>query len=67
MCARYEMLIPDAERDELHLKIWNYLSWLQGRLVDLDEADSAVSVRGAMEDDDDLAEDGGGKKKKEKM
>ena len=58
------MLIPDAERDELHLKIWNYLSWLQGRLVDLDEADSAVK---AMEDDDDLAEDGGGKKKKEKM
>ena len=31
--------IPDIERDELHIEIYNYLSWLHDRLSELDEGD----------------------------
>ena len=28
--------MPDAERDELHIEIYNYLSWLHGKLEDIE-------------------------------
>lgn len=44
--------ISDAERDELHVEIYKYLSWLHGRLSELEE-DEAAAV--ASEDGEDVA------------
>ena len=36
--------IPDAERDELHVEIYKYLSWLHSKLADLSETACAATM-----------------------
>ena len=64
--------MPDAERDELHIEIYNYLSWLHGKLEDIESknnnnnAAAAAEVAAAMtspmktNDDDEDGEDAEG-------
>ena len=65
--------MPDAERDELHIEIYNYLSWLHGKLEDIESknnnnnAAAAVEVAAAMtspmetnDDEEDAEEDAEG-------
>ena len=41
--------IPDAERDELHVEIYKYLSWLHSKLADLSEtACAAIMLEEAL-------------------
>ena len=65
--------MPDADRDELHIEIYNYLSWLHGKLEDIEtknnnnNAASTAEVAAAMtspmktnDDEEDAEEDAEG-------
>lgn len=52
--------LPDAERDELHIEIYNYLSWLHAKL---DRIEKKAAVASAALDDEDDQEDKKDKKK----
>mmetsp|Transcript_18625 Transcript_18625/g.44835 ORF Transcript_18625/g.44835 Transcript_18625/m.44835 type:complete len:738 (-) Transcript_18625:209-2422(-) len=39
---RDDSFMPDAERDELHVEIFNYLSWLHAKLADLERKDAEL-------------------------
>eukprot|EP00581_Thalassiosira_minuscula_P018904 CAMPEP_0183720586 /NCGR_PEP_ID=MMETSP0737-20130205/13154_1 /TAXON_ID=385413 /ORGANISM="Thalassiosira miniscula, Strain CCMP1093" /LENGTH=638 /DNA_ID=CAMNT_0025950473 /DNA_START=722 /DNA_END=2638 /DNA_ORIENTATION=+ len=61
--------LPDLERDELHIEIYNYLRWLHGKLSDLEEkqrnaaaAEELVDAAVAATNNDTNAEEGGKKK-----
>lgn len=47
--------LPDPQRDELHIEIYNYLSWLHGKLADIEKkaAATALATVADMNDDDD--------------
>ena len=38
------LYIPDAERGELHVELYKYLSWLHSKLADLSETACAATV-----------------------
>ena len=39
-------LVNDAERNELHVEIYNYLKWLYERLAEIEEKSAAASAHG---------------------
>eukprot|EP00571_Detonula_confervacea_P011465 CAMPEP_0172304340 /NCGR_PEP_ID=MMETSP1058-20130122/5760_1 /TAXON_ID=83371 /ORGANISM="Detonula confervacea, Strain CCMP 353" /LENGTH=560 /DNA_ID=CAMNT_0013015529 /DNA_START=54 /DNA_END=1733 /DNA_ORIENTATION=+ len=42
-------LLPNAERDELHIEIYNYLSWLHDKLADIERKAEAEAAEAAAE------------------
>ena len=41
---------PDAERDELHVEIYNYLEWLHGRLAEIEKKTTAAAALATVAD-----------------
>jgi len=36
--------MPDAERDELHIEIYNYMNWLHGKLAEIESKEEGAGV-----------------------
>jgi len=36
--------LPDAERDELHIEIYNYMNWLHGKLAEIESKEEGAGV-----------------------
>jgi len=53
-------LLPDAERDELHIEIYNYLSWLHAKLVEVEgrAAEATAAAQAAEADAESLTGNG---------
>ena len=42
--------LPDSERDELHVEIYNYLEWLHGRLAEIETKTTAAAALATVAD-----------------